>query len=103
MGPKLGLGTIAVLLLSGLSAPWSSAQALQPSRITRPIRCADQMQIKGTIHPMVARAQDQGELSGSTPMENMSLVFGLSAAQQADLKSLLQQQQTRAPRCITNG
>ena len=33
-------------------------------------------------------------MSGSTPIENMSLMFALSAAQQADLKNLLQQQQT---------
>jgi subtilase family serine protease len=50
--------------------------------------------MKGTMSPRVSMAQDEGQLSGSTPIENMSLVFALSAAQQSDLKNLLQQQQT---------
>ena len=51
--------------------------------------------MQGTIHPLVAVAQDRGELSGSTPIQDMSLEFGLSPAQQTDLKNLIQQQQTK--------
>lgn len=95
MSASVGFGTIAILLLSGLSAPWASAQVPLTNRITAPIR-SDQMQaIPGTMHPLVAVAQDRGELSGSTPIQNMALVFGLSPAQQADLKNLIQEQQTK--------
>ncbi len=90
--------SLAIFLVAGLcvlSTQQLRAQALVQNRILSPIR-SDQMRVlQGTVHPMVARAQDQGQLSGSTMIPGMSLVFRLSAAQQADLKNLLQQQQTK--------
>ncbi|HUV96488.1 MAG TPA: S53 family peptidase [Acidobacteriaceae bacterium] len=94
MSIPLVLGWIAALLLGGLSLAPASALTVLPSRINGPIRSAQMQVVKGTVPPRVAEARDQGQLSGSTPIENMSLVFALSPAQQADLKNLLQQQQT---------
>lgn len=95
LGATAILGTIVTLLLVGLSASRASAQSLVANRITVPIR-SDQMQVmRGTVQPLVARAKAQGQLSGATPIEGMSLVFRLSAAQQADLKNLLVEQQTK--------
>lgn len=88
-------GSIAALFLGGLSLPQASAFTALPNRIDGPIQSAQMKVMKGTVSPRVAMSQDQGQLSGSTPIENMSLVFALSAAQQADLKNLLQQQQTQ--------
>jgi subtilase family serine protease len=88
-------GWIAALLLGWIASPQASALAVMPSRINGPIQSAQMQVMKGTVHPLVATAQDQGQLGGSTPIENMALVFGLSPAQQADLKNLLQQQQTK--------
>ncbi|MGH9615506.1 MAG: protease pro-enzyme activation domain-containing protein, partial [Acidobacteriaceae bacterium] len=86
---------IAALLLGGVAIPQAGALATLESRISGPIR-SDQMQaVKGSVHPLVAVARDQGQLAGSTPIENMALVFRLSAAQQADLTKLLQEQQTK--------
>lgn len=88
--------TIAgVLALIGMDAFPAFAQKLVQNRITAPIRPAQMQVIHGTIHPMVAVAQDQGQMSGSTTIQGMSLAFRLSAAQQADLKNLLLQQQTK--------
>ncbi|MGC2252630.1 MAG: S53 family peptidase [Acidobacteriaceae bacterium] len=90
----LALGWIAALLVGGISLPQAGALTVLPSRINGPIQPAQTQVMKGTMSPRVAASQDEGEMSGSTPIENMSLVFALSAAQQADLKNLLQQQQT---------
>jgi subtilase family serine protease len=87
-------GSIAALCLGGFSLSQASALAVLPNRINGPIQSAQMKVMKGTVSPRVAMSQDQGQLSGSTPIENMSLVFALSPAQQADLKNLLQQQQT---------
>jgi subtilase family serine protease len=87
-------GWIAALVLCGLSLPQASAFTVLPSRINGPIQSAQVQVMKGTMSPRVAMARDEGQLSGSTPIENMSLVFALSPSQQADLKNLLQQQQT---------
>jgi subtilase family serine protease len=91
---SLVLGWMAALLLGGFSLPQASALTVLPSRINGPIQSAQMQVMKGTMSPRVAVAQDEGQLSGSTPIENMALVFALSATQQADLKNLLQQQQT---------
>jgi subtilase family serine protease len=90
----LVLGWIAALFLGGLSLPQAGALTVLPSRVNGPIQSAQMQVMKGTVSPRVAMARDEGQLSGSTPMENMSLMFALSPAQQADLKNLLQQQQT---------
>jgi subtilase family serine protease len=87
-------GSIAALLLGGLSLPQASALTALRNRINGPIQSAQMKVLKGTVSPRVAMSRDQGQLSGSTPIANMSLVFALSPAQQADLKNLLQQQQT---------
>ncbi len=93
-GTPLVLGWIAVLLLGGVALPQASALTVLPNRINGPIRSTQMQVVKGTVSPRVAMAGDQGRMSGSTPIENMSLMFALSPAQQADLKNLLQQQQT---------
>ncbi len=97
-----GLGSAAahaivagILAISAVGAPSGYAQTLVPSRIAASIR-SDQMQaIHGTLHPLVAQARDEGQLSGSTAVRGMSLVFRRSAAQESDLKSLLKEQQTK--------
>jgi len=94
MNMFLTSGCIAALFLGGFSLLQASALTVLPSRINGPIQSGQMQVVKGTVSPRVAAARDEGQLSGSTPIENMSLVFGLSPAQQADLKNLLQQQQT---------
>lgn len=94
MSTTLVLGCIPALLLGWIATPQASALSGPQSRIIGPIGSAQMQVVKGTVSPRVAASQDEGQLTGSTPIENMSLVFALSAAQQADLKNLLQQQQT---------
>lgn len=91
----LGMVIIGALLLGGGAIQQASALAVPQSRINGPIRSGAMQVVKGTVHPRVMAAQDEGQLSGSTPIENMALVFGLSPAQQADLTKLLKEQQTK--------
>lgn len=86
---------LSILALSGIGTGQAHALALAQNRISTPIRSAETQVIQGTVHPMVAEASDQGQLSGSTMIQGMSLAFRLSATQQASLKTLLQQQQTK--------
>lgn len=88
------LGMVAAVLLGWLIPSGARAQAPARNRITSAIR-SDQVQLmKGTVRPLPADAQDQGELQGSMPIRNMSLVFRLSPSQEADLQTLLTAQQT---------
>ncbi|MGA2871061.1 MAG: hypothetical protein ABSF34_18110, partial [Verrucomicrobiota bacterium] len=75
----------AVVALSGVA----TANAIVQNRIIAPIRSAAMQTIHGTVHPLVSVAEDQGQLSGSTVIHGMSLVFGRSTAQETDLKQLL--------------
>ncbi|HEY1950384.1 MAG TPA: S53 family serine peptidase [Bryobacteraceae bacterium] len=51
--------------------------------------------VTGNTRPMLARAQDQGEVDAALPLTRMTVHFTLSAAQSADQQQLLKQQATR--------
>lgn len=97
---RAGIGTasamvLAFLILGASAISCAHAEMLVQNRITAPIRSGQMQAIRGTVHPLVAEANDQGELSASTAIQGMSLVFRRSTAQEADLRELLQQQQTK--------
>ncbi len=90
------LFSITMVIVCGLSATLAaSAQAFVRNRIIAPIRSDQTQAIPGSVSPVVSRAQDAGQLSGSTVISDMSLVFRLSAAQQKSLSQLLHAQQTK--------
>ncbi len=82
--------TAAMLLLC--AANMLSAQSLVKNRIVGAIRSDHSVVVRGSLHPLVAVAQDEGQLSGSYAIHGMSLLFNRSAAQQDDLNHLLAQQ-----------
>ena len=86
-------GSMAAMLLLCV-ANTLSAQALVKNRIVGAIRSDRMVVVRGSLHPLVAVAQDEGQLSGSYAIHGMSLLFNRSAAQQDDLNHLLAQQQT---------
>lgn len=90
---SVSIAAFIVLCFCGASSV--RAQSLVKSRIVGAIRSDQVALVPGSLHPLVAQAQDQGQLADSTPIQGMSLVFRRSAAQQADLFSLMDQQQTR--------
>lgn len=89
------LALAGVALMAVNFAPPAHAQAVAQSRIVAPIRADKTQVLRGTVHPLVAVAQNQGRMSGSTVIHGISLIFKRSAAQEADLKNLLRQQQTK--------
>ena len=66
-----------------------------PQRIRLPIDDGDVASLKGNTKPMLALAQDQGEVSGTKMIPGMAIHFAMTSQQQQDLDQLLRQQQTR--------
>ena len=52
--------------------------------------------IPNTTHPLARIEFDKGSVDANQPMERLILVLGISAGQEADLRTLLDSQQTRA-------
>lgn len=97
--PSLPLPSFKHCLLASLAAASLLIPGLQaqvPSRIESAISNARRLTLAGSVRPR-ARAQfDAGAMPGATRLQGISMVFNLSAAQQADLDSLLAEQQDPA-------
>jgi len=70
-----------------------SAQPPQPERIVGPISGSPAVWLEGNRRPMFQPENDQGPVADSLKLENISLMFKLTASQQADLTALLEAQQ----------
>jgi subtilase family serine protease len=72
----------------------SLAVAQQPlqRRIVRPIDNASTVRLRGTLAPRARADLDRGAVAAAMPMQNMSIVFSRTAAQQAELNQLLVEQ-----------
>ncbi len=81
--------TIAVTISGGL------AFGQVTNRVRGPIEDSGSFVLAGNVRPALAYAQDQGEVAASREMPRMSIRFAMTAAQNADLLQLLDQQQTR--------
>jgi hypothetical protein len=71
----------------------SFAQSPQRERITGPIAGSPAVWLEGNRRPMFQPENDQGPVADSLKLENISLMFKLTASQQADLTALLEAQQ----------
>jgi hypothetical protein len=80
-------------VLAGLLAAASPLVAGPPSRLHADIQSRQTFLLKGNIHPMLASAEDQGEVPGTLPLPRITMHFQMTAAQQADLDQLLKAQQ----------
>ncbi|MGH9678863.1 MAG: S53 family peptidase, partial [Candidatus Acidiferrales bacterium] len=63
------------------------------ARITAKIDEAQVVQIKGNVHPLVRAQNDQGVANPGLKLDRITMMFRPTAAQQADLDSLLAAQQ----------
>jgi len=79
--------------LSGLLAAAALLAAGPPSRIQADIQNRQTFRLTGNVHPLVASAQDQGEVPDSLALPRIAIHFNMTAAQQADLDALLEAQQ----------
>ena len=83
----LGLGFFGIIP-TGLNA------AEAPRRIHNEIKDGEIYRLTGNTKPMLALAQDEGEVSSTLALPRLALHFQLTSQQQEDLDQLLRQQQT---------
>jgi subtilase family serine protease len=92
MRSKPVLLSLAIILLTSLSF----AQDTRQIRIVRPVDNRSVVRLQGTMHPRARVELDRGPVSGAMPMQQVTMVFSRTAAQQADLDQLLAAQQDRS-------
>src|SRR5581483_9214242 len=86
--------SIAVVFASGVAA---RGQVVRPqARISQEINDAQLMVLRGNTHPLARAEFDQGAAPSDLPMERMLLVLKRSAAQEAALQTLINQQQDKS-------
>jgi subtilase family serine protease len=91
---KLGGLALAAVCASGLflSAP-SFPQTPVRNRIVQEIDRSAMTPLRGSVNPRIRGRVDQGQVDDWFPMQHLRMIFQLSASQQADLGSLLREQQ----------
>jgi Pro-kumamolisin, activation domain len=65
-----------------------------PRRITSEIKDSETFSLMGSTRPMLAWAQDEGEVSGAQALPDLAIHFAMNTQQREDLDQLLRQQQT---------
>ena len=82
---------VALIVAAGLLGAQSPH-----ARIAAEITSSEQSTVKGSQHPLAQSQNDAGRMPASTRLNGISLYFNRSAAQEADLQSLLSAQQNPA-------
>src|ERR1700722_11979211 len=90
--PKLRW-TCALVAAVSMMVPFAKAQ-LAAARIPSEITSAEQSTLKNSLHPLAQAQFDAGRMPAETRLNGVTIVFGRSAAQEADLKALIAAQQT---------
>jgi subtilase family serine protease len=83
----------AGLLLTLGIALSAFSQAKVPNRITQAIDDRETTQLRGSAHPLLRHAADQGRMDGGIQLDSVSLTFKRTAAQDAAVEKLLAGQQ----------
>jgi uncharacterized protein (TIGR03437 family) len=84
------------LIVPAILAAAATAGFAQPNRILSKIDNSKTFSLQGRVHPLATAANDQGAVPGSFSLPYMTLMLHPSAAQQAQLQQLLQDQQNPA-------
>jgi subtilase family serine protease len=79
------------LAACAVASPFLAAQAPAP-RIRSEISNSQMSPVKGSSQPLSQRGTDAGRMPADSRVRGMSIVFGRSAAQQADLEALIASQ-----------
>ncbi len=66
------------------------SQTRATSRITQAIDDRNTIALRGSVHPMLQKATDQGRMDGATRLEGVSLIFKRTAEQDAAADKLLE-------------
>ena len=76
------------LMLSVALSAFSQIRAT--SRIKQAIDDRDTIELRGSVHPMLRKATDQGRMDGATRLEGVSLIFKRTAEQDAAAEKFLE-------------
>jgi subtilase family serine protease len=90
-----------LVFLSALSllSDWAIAQSPAPVMVRQPVDVSVRTKLVGNTHPLARAESDRGEAPSDLPMKRMLLVLKRASEQEADLRSLIDDQQdTRSPR-----
>ena len=66
------------------------SQTRATSRITQAIDDRNTIALRGSVHPMLQKATDQGRMDGATRLEGVSLIFNRTAEQDAAAEKFLE-------------
>lgn len=90
-----GRNQLRICAVVAALATAAGAFAAQPPapRIQSEISSSAMSTLKGSLHPQALPQLDAGRMPSNTPLTGMTIVFNRSAAQEADLQSLLVAQQ----------
>jgi hypothetical protein len=83
-----------MLVVIGALAPRSQAQIFVQNRISNAIESSNMEPMRGTVHPLARPEFEQGTVDSAKALQGMKVDFKRTEAQEADLQSLLQAQQT---------
>src|ERR1700722_6106203 len=89
--PKFHL-VCALVAAASMIVPLANAQSTV-ARIPSEITSAEQSTLKNSLHPLAQAQFDAGRMPAETRLNGVTIVFGRSAAQEADLKALIAAQQ----------
>ena len=84
------------------SAAAFSQAPFVPARITKAIDEAQRITLKGSVHPLARPEFDQGAVSDATAMNRMMLLMQRSPRQEAALRQLMEDQQSKDSRNFHN-
>jgi hypothetical protein len=91
--PKLFTSFLLACLAVGSTPARAQEGVFASPRIVAPIDDSDLITLQGNVHPLATAANDQGSASGSLELGRAILVLKSSAAQQAALNKLTDDQQ----------
>ena len=87
----LAVASLVALVFS----PPTVASADAPRRILKPVRENHLHRLAGNTKPMLALAQDEGQVSSAETLTSLALHLAMTPQQEEDLEQLLRLQQTR--------
>lgn len=87
-------GLVGALALVAPFAAWAQNNAV-PARITTQISESSLTTLRGNTHPLARAQYDQGAVADSLPLHRMLLLLQRSPQQEAALRTLLDQQQSK--------
>jgi hypothetical protein len=83
---------VSLLAAVALQAQTQASPSLVVNRLTQAIDNNVLVTLKGTVHPLANAMNDRGAVSASMPLDRIQVVLKRSAAQEAALKQLIEDQ-----------